>query len=225
MKRSKYFRVVKHGEGHRRLHGCRRLVFGTVLATTMAAASMALGQGMPPEARENIHTLFNGHDKLQRELKLTDDGYEAMTQSKDEEIASALQKHVQQMQERLDSGLAARRWDPAFAEYRAYYDDIDFKVEKIEQGVKVVAHGKTPEAAKVARNHAKVINEFVNDGWDAHDRLHPAVLAPAEGKGSTGIRRGMGRQGRGQGRNGCGKGCQHGCGRGGPDQSDTKQQP
>lgn len=223
MKRTNYFSVLRQGNGRQLFSGEHRMVCGTVLATVMAAASMASGQGMPPEARENIHTLFNGHDKLQRKLNLTDDGYEAITQSEDQQIAAALQEHVRQMQERLDRGLAARRWDPAFAEYRTYYNEIDLKVEKTERGVKVVAHGKTPEAAEVARNHAKVINEFVNDGWGAHNRLHPAVLASAKSETTSGIQRSMGRHGRGLGRGGCAQGCQRGCGRGYSAGSDSTQ--
>jgi len=171
------------------------------------------GQGMPPEARENIHALFNSHDQVQRELKLTEDGYEAITESTNRQMATVLQDHVQQMQERLDSGLAARRWDPAFAEYRAYYDEFDFKVQTTESGVKVTAVGRTPEGVKVAQNHAKVIDELVNDGWKAHDRAHPAVLASAGDEASAGESRGMARRGRGKGNAGCGESCQRGCGR------------
>jgi hypothetical protein len=135
------------------------------------------GQGMSPEARQNIHTLLDGHGQIQRDLKLTEYGYVATTQSTNDVIATALQNHVQQMQERLDSGLAVRRWDPAFAEFRAYYEQIEVRVEKTDSGVKVVALGKSPEAVKVAQNHARIINAFVNDGWSAHDAHHAAALS------------------------------------------------
>ena len=196
-----------------------RMVFGLTLAT----ACWASAQGLPPETRANIHTLFNGHDLVRRELTLTDDGYEATTTSEDSHIAAALQEHVQQMQERLGSGRAIRRWDPAFAEFRAYYEEIDFKVETTQNGVKVVARGRTPEGVRVAQNHAGIINEFVADGWKAHDVGHPAVLASEKPMEVAGGSHGGGR---GKGRCG-GGGCQGGCGRGGAatagDQSTTEK--
>ena len=180
-----------------------------VTALALGLTLFSYGQGMPPEARQNIHALFNGHDQIERVLTQTEAGYEATTQSTNPVIAAALQAHVKQMQDRLDNGLAARRWDPAFAEYRAYYDQIDVQIESTANGVKVVATGKTPDVARVAQNHAGVINQFVSDGWAAHDALHPAVLRAAPGQQAEGNACG-GAQGKGC----CGGGaCQGGCGR------------
>lgn len=182
-------------------------VFATGLVLILV--SPAVGQGMSPDSRKNIHALFNGHAQIQRELNLTAEGYEAITESTNGLIAVALQQHVQQMQDRLESGLAVRRWDPAFAEYRTYFDQIQFKVEKTENGVKVVATGETPAAVKVAQNHAKVITEFVNQGWAAHDASHPAALTAQP----TELVAGTACVGKGRGHCGAG-GCQGSCGRG-----------
>jgi hypothetical protein len=166
---------------------------------------------MPPEARQNIHTLFDGHDQVQRELILTETGYEAVTESTNAVIASALRGHVQQMQERLDSGLAARRWDPAFAEYRAHYNDIHIMIEPTDQGVKVVARGETPEAIRVAQNHARVINEFVDEGWSAHGETHAAVLTSESGDNDKNTGRGGRRHRHGQAERSCSSTCGDGC--------------
>lgn len=176
-------------------------------ALTVVLAPPMHGQGMPPGARQNIHTLLNGHDQIERVLTLTKDGYEAVTRSTNSTIAEALQNHVQQMQDRLDQGLAARRWDPAFAEYRSYYAQIDVQIETIESGVKVVATGRTPEAAKVAQNHASIINEFANAGWSAHDTFHPAVLNHINSKPSARTNCGGCISERGMDQTGCCAGC------------------
>lgn len=172
------------------------------IVASLVLPALAAAQGMPPEARENIHVLFNGHDQVERKLTLTDHGYVAMTGSTNKAVAAALQQHVEQMKERLDSGLAVRRWDPAFAEYRAHYHDIEISIENTTRGVRVEARGKTPESVKVAQNHAGVINEFVADGWQAHDTRHPAVLrSSADGAGQ---RMEFSRRGRGNCRRGAG---------------------
>lgn len=133
-------------------------------------------QGMPPESRKNIHALFSNHDKVKRTVEKTDKGYVATTESDDPAIASALREHVKQMSARLESGLMVRRWDPAFAEYVAHYKDIKHKVSKTKTGIRITVTGKTPEAIRVAQNHAAVISEFVKDGWKAHDRSHPVAI-------------------------------------------------
>jgi hypothetical protein len=135
-------------------------------------------QGMPPEARRNIHRLFDGHEGLRREVTTIPDGYVALTESDSPELATALKAHVAQMEERLGKGLPVRLHDPAFAEYVKHRKDITHKVEATGKGLKVTVRGKTPEAVEVARNHAKVVTDFASHGWEAHDRDHPAALKP-----------------------------------------------
>ncbi len=145
-------------------------------ALTLGAATTAFGQGMPVESREAIHKLFNGHKEISRDYKLTERGYEAITESDNPDIARAIKKHVSQMADRLKSGLMVRRWDPAFEEYVRYYDDIEHTFKPTKKGMKVIVNGKTADAVKVAKNHAKVLAGFVADGWKAHDRRHPVAL-------------------------------------------------
>lgn len=166
-----------------------RLALLTLLVGVLLP-SLSLGQGMPPEARKNIHTLFDHHKSIHRTVEPTDTGYVAVTESDDAKVAAALKAHVAQMGERLKSGMMVRRWDPAFAEYVRYYDDMEHRVESIEKGLRVVVNGKTAEAVKVAQNHAGVILDFVDHGWEAHDRRHPAAVAAAPEAGPGGEGRG-----------------------------------
>ncbi|MBL9211917.1 MAG: hypothetical protein JNL92_15775 [Opitutaceae bacterium] len=144
-----------------------------------ALAAPAFAQGLPPEAHDNIHRLFDQHAAVQRSVTLTATGYTALTESDDPEIARTLRAHVQQMRERLDSGLAVRRWDPAYDEMVRHYKDLDLKVEPTAKGLRVVMTGKTPAAVKIAQNHAQIVSKFVAKGWPEHDVKHPAVAASA----------------------------------------------
>ena len=151
-----------------------------LICTVAASAVRVQAQGMPPESRKNIHTLFSNHDKVTRTVEKTGKGYVATTESDDPMVVAALREHIKQMSSRLESGLMVRRWDPAFAEYVAHYKDIKHRFEKTKKGVRMTVTGKTPEAIKVAQNHAGVISEFVKDGWSAHDRSHPAAAEMKE---------------------------------------------
>ena len=138
-----------------------------------------LAQGMPPEARKNIHLLFNQHEAVTRSVTMTREGYVAVTESTDPKVAAALREHVQQMEQRLQQGLMVRRHDPAFVEFAAHYTDIRHTVEPTAQGLKVTVTGKTPAAIKVAQNHASVVTDFATHGWEAHDRDHAVALKGA----------------------------------------------
>lgn len=145
-------------------------------ATTLSSSCAQQGgrRGMPPEAREQIHALFDDHAKIRRTVKLAADGYSAVTESDDPMVAAALKKHVGQMQQRLESGLGVRRWDPAFAEYSDHYSDLEHVFTATEKGVRMTVKGRTPAAVKAAQNHAKVLSAFVAHGWSEHDKQHPA---------------------------------------------------
>ncbi len=155
----------------------------TLLLAVLAAASFGStscaqpkgGPGMPAEAREQIHALFDGHASIHRDLKLTADGYVATTESDDPKVASALKKHVKQMQERLGTGLSVRRWDPAFAEYCDHYAEMDHQFTTTDKGVRMTVKGRTANAVKISQNHAKVVSAFAATGWAEHDKKHATV--------------------------------------------------
>jgi len=147
----------------------------SILVTLVLAVSAA-AQGLPQAAHDNIHKLFDNHAKVKRTVTLTDTGYIAVTESDDPQIAKTLRSHVNQMQDRLDEGLGVRRWDPAYDEMVRHYKDLDLKTEATEKGLRVVMTGKTPEAVKIAQNHAQIVSKFAEKGWDEHDIKHPAVV-------------------------------------------------
>jgi hypothetical protein len=154
-----------------------------VAALVAASPSSSRAQGMPAEAREKIHQLFDNHAKVKRTVTVTDTGYTALTESEDPAIAAALKTHVKQMSERLKSGLMVRRWDPAFEEYVTQYDEMEHRYEATEKGMKATVNGKTPLGIKIAQNHAKVVSDFAAEGWKAHDRTHAAVSGESRDPG------------------------------------------
>ena len=146
-----------------------------VAAATAVSASYAQqggGRGMPAEAREQIHVLFENHAAIHREVKNTADGYTATTTSDNPKVAAALKTHVKQMEERLASGLSVRRWDPAFAEYCDHYVEMTHTFTATDKGVRMTVKGSTENAVKIAQNHAKVVSAFAAHGWSEHEKEH-----------------------------------------------------
>lgn len=151
------------------------------LFTLLADIPSATSQGMPKELHDNIHSLFDNHARFTRKVELTEKGYIATTESTDPELARILREHVSQMRDRLQGGRMVRRWDPAFPEFIAHYDDITHRVEATKNGLRISVTGKTPDAIKVAKNHAMIVSDFAKNGWKAHDTHHPLALTPTTG--------------------------------------------
>jgi hypothetical protein len=135
---------------------------------------------LPAEQREIIQFMAEHHEELTREVKLREDGYEATTTTKNEILARKLKQHFAYMEERIGSGAMVRRWDPAFAELIQFQDQIQTKVEYLENGLKVVVTSQTPEGIQVAQNHARIVTGFTEEGAKAVSRKHEAVLDDGE---------------------------------------------
>lgn len=160
------------------------LCFSAALPLHAQGPGRGPGKGGGPGAQggfqEAIHKLFANHEKVKRTVEMTDTGYKSRTVSDDPDIAKTLQKHVREMRARLGAGMRIRRWDPAFAELVEHYKDIDHDFKEVEGGVEMIAKGKTPDAVKVAQNHAKIVSGFVKKGPDQMHETHAKALGGDE---------------------------------------------
>lgn len=166
------------------------LLVTALIGAGTSLSCIAAAQGMPPEARRNIHLMFNQHEAVQRTVTMTKDGYVSLTESDAPKVAGALKGHVRQMEDCLKASLMVRRHDPAFAEFPESYDQMAVVIEPTEKGLRVSVTGTTPAAVNVAQNHANVVTDFATHGWEGHDREHAGALnaglapEPATPKGS-----------------------------------------
>ena len=125
--------------------------------------------------------LFDHVDSIVREKEEIKDpgtgavvGVRAVTTSDDEEVARAIQKHVQQMTEVKESGGSVRMWDHLFRAVAAHELDITMDVENIEGGVRAEQIGSTPYAAALVKAHANVVSKFVENGLNERPKAHEA---------------------------------------------------
>ena len=150
-------------------------LLGLALAAPVAHGRPAMRGPLPAEQRDLIHHMAQEHESIDRQVEFTDSGYVATTTSDDPELAEVLRAHVAYMKARLDSGAMVRRWDPAFREMVAHHGDLVTTIEKLESGLRMTVTGNTPDAVKVARNHARIVSGFVEEGQVAVAREHATV--------------------------------------------------
>lgn len=131
---------------------------------------------MPPEFQDNIHKLFAHPEKIVRNVDFHANGYLAETTTTDPALVSVLQSHVAQMSGRLGGGQRVRRWDPAFEEFFAHYDDMEHKFTRLDNGIRAEITGKTPEAIAAAHNHARIIFDFSALGESQMHQPHRTLL-------------------------------------------------
>ena len=138
------------------------------------------GGPLPDEQKEIIQYMAGHHEELSRRVTMREDGYEATTTTENAELAGKLKRHFTYMEKRIGSGAMVRRWDPAFAELVRFREQIETKVEYLDNGIKVIVTGKTPEGIKVAQNHARIVTGFTQSGAEAVQRKHEAVVEDAK---------------------------------------------
>lgn len=145
-----------------------------VLVAISASPCVLHAQGMPTEQQDRIHFLASHHNEIHREVKLTDTGYTAVTESDNPAIIKELHRHVTYMSERLGGGQPVRRWDPAFAAFFEQYKHLKHNIEKTTKGIRIEVTGDTPEAIAAAQQHAAVVSQFVTLGIEAVQQKHEA---------------------------------------------------
>ena len=63
--------------------------------------------------------------------------------------------------------------DPPFAELFREYEKITMTYEKTEKGVKVKETSDDPKVAKLIQAHARVVSNFIKNGYDEVRKNHP----------------------------------------------------
>ncbi|WP_236621495.1 DsrE family protein, partial [Rhodopirellula sallentina] len=115
--------------------------------------------------REVFQFLLTNHDKITRRVRELPDGVETLTESDDEEVASQIKDHVEWMQHRIEDVNPIRMRDPLFAEIFQHADEITMVHVETEKGVRVTETSDDPYVAKLIQAHAKVVSQFVENGF------------------------------------------------------------
>jgi hypothetical protein len=129
------------------------------------------------EDMSTLHAMFAARDKITRTVNNLPNGAEAMTESKDDEIASLIQEHVPAMEGRVegDNPLPPMTFHPIFVELIKHADDYTFTYNETEHGVKVKYTSDDPYVVMLIQEHAKLVSRFVKNGME---EVHKSYTLP-----------------------------------------------
>ena len=141
------------------------------------------GGGMRPDMTV-IHTMFEHRDKIERTVKMLDDGAEAITESDDDKIASLLQEHVPAVEERVleNKPLPPMTFHPVFVGLIKHADEYTLEYDTTERGVKVRYKADNPYAVMLVQEHAKLVSRFIKNGMS---EIHADYKLPKVAKTSV----------------------------------------
>ena len=129
-----------------------------------AMMSEGMGPGMM-EDMKGIRTMLMQHEKISRRVENLPNGVKTWTTSEDPQLASAIQKHVRQMKERMKDNRPIRQMDPLFRELFDQADKIKLEYEEVENGIVVMETSDDPKVVKLIQQHAhRAVSEFVERG-------------------------------------------------------------
>ena len=127
-----------------------------------------MSRGMGPEMMEDmrpIRQMLMNHEQIERRVEDLPNGVKTWTTSNNPAIASAIQKHVRQMKDRMEEDKPIRQMDPLFREIFEHADEIEMEIEDLENGVMVIETSADPQVVKLIRQHAhRAVSEFAQQG-------------------------------------------------------------
>uniref|UniRef100_A0A7S3PQE0 Uncharacterized protein n=1 Tax=Aplanochytrium stocchinoi TaxID=215587 RepID=A0A7S3PQE0_9STRA len=111
-------------------------------------------------------SVFAGHDKIQRTVKILDNGVETATVSDDPTVAGAIRQHVNMMKMMTRMNHRIHQHDPMFQMMflKKWSNKINLDVTDIDGGVKVIQTSDDDCAIQLIHYHAQVVSRFVNNG-------------------------------------------------------------
>jgi hypothetical protein len=119
------------------------------------------------ELMRDAHTLVFNNDLVQRTVEEIPGGVRTVTTTSDPELLKVLQRHPKEMGDYYKDGGMVRGWDPVFRALAYYADQVEMKVEIIENGVEVTATSEDEYVVKLIRAHAYKVSDFVERGRTA----------------------------------------------------------
>ncbi len=137
------------------------------------------------EDRDGFHFLLSNHEKIQRQVKLLDNGVDTVTESDDPAIADAIRQHVKAMYQRVEQVRPIHTRDPLFAAVFQHAQQIELRMEPTEKGIHVTETSQNPYTARLIQAHAAVVDGFVRRGFAEAQENHTVPAAEREGTAST----------------------------------------
>jgi uncharacterized protein len=151
--------------------GVSLALFGILLAAPWALAQrggpMGRGRGADPTFAADRATwqfLLQHRSEIDRQVTKIDGGVETVTESKNSEVAAAIQEHVPAMARRVKEQDPVHLRDPLFAELFRHAGKIKLTYELTASGVRATEVSEDPYVARLIQAHAEVVSRFLKHG-------------------------------------------------------------
>jgi len=157
------------------------LLIMPVVVAQPGKGSMGKGRPWDPAFTSDsnlFHGLLERRADIRREVKMTKQGVETLTESDKPDVAAAIQQHVASMEKRVKDKQPIHLRDPLFAEVFRHADKIKFVSEKTEKGMRVTESSDDPYVVKLIQAHAEVVSLFIKNGFEEARRNHEPPTKP-----------------------------------------------
>lgn len=128
--------------------------------------------------RDLFHGLLERRADIRREIKMTQQGVETLTESDKPDVAAAIQQHVASMEKRVKDKQPIHLRDPLFVEVFRHAEKIKFVSEKTKKGMRVTESSDDPYVVKLIQAHAEVVSLFIKNGFEEARRNHDPPPKP-----------------------------------------------
>jgi hypothetical protein len=148
---------------------------------------MGMGHGTATAGEhEDIHALFDNHEKIKRKVVNLPDGIRTLTESDDAETAAIIKRHVAEMGKRVEDGRNPRLPIQSAALNLIFKnkDKIKSKYEMTDKGVIVVQTSTDAATVKALQDHAAEVSDLAKRGISA---AHDAMMKNAKGMMNHGM--------------------------------------
>ena len=160
-----------HGQGHGRGPGGGGPAAGRgsghgARSGAGRVAGRGAGQSGGPAVMETAMVLVHDYRQvIERRVEEIENGVVTVTRAPSSaEASQAIERHVREMKNVLESGGRVRVWDPLFREIFDHADKITMEIEELEDGMRVTETSDDPEVVKLIQAHAHKVTEFLDRG-------------------------------------------------------------
>ena len=125
------------------------------------------------DPKDTIRQLMRNRHTIERHVAPIEEGVFTETTSDNEQVASWIKQHVEDMKQLMADGGTMREWDPLFAAVFRHADDITLNCTDTNNGVECTHFSDDKCGAELVKAHAKVVSAFIDNGpeevWAEHE--------------------------------------------------------
>ncbi len=154
----------------------RQVLISMLLSTIFSSLALAqqggLGDASHQKDSATYRHLLDNRSAIKRNVIMREDGVETITESDSPEITAKIREHVHAMKGRIEDIRPIHMRDPLFAAIFENAQTINLEVQNTDRGVRVMETSTHPYVVKLIQEHAKVVSNFIQYGYEEVRKNH-----------------------------------------------------